>query len=253
MAEATNRSGLVPEAQAATMALVEQAEAEAAEAEALAVAARTRARAIALRRKAQAKVVHKEETAAEAPAQIGVSAGAGETNNAAALSRRLRLRAGRASRAVSVAAVVVIGGLLSASGYMMWHHHGAVEQRQRSAAFVAAAKQCVVNMTSFDFTRAEKDVQRVIDSSTGGFRDDFRKQAKDFSSAVKRSKVITEGTVKSAAVESMNRDSAVVLVSATSRVTNSAGVKEQPRGWRLRVTVTQDRGQIKMSKLVFVP
>jgi Mce-associated membrane protein len=249
MAEASNASDHAAEARADAMALVDQAEAEAAEAEALAVAARARSRAIALRRMAQANAGHKEETAAEAPAQ----AVAGETNNAAALSRRLRLRAPRVLTIVNAVAVAVISGLLSASGYMMWHHHGALEQRQRNAAFVAAAKQCVVNMTSFDFTRAEKDVQRVIDSSTGGFRDDFQKQAKDFSSAVERSKVITEGTVTSAAVESMNRDSAVVLVSATSRVTNSTGVKEQPRGWRLRVTVTQDRDQIKMSKLVFVP
>jgi Mce-associated membrane protein len=230
----------VKKARAAAMALAEQAEAEAVEAEALAVAARARARAVALRHKAHAKVAHKEETGT-CP------------NNMAAPTRRIRLRTPRASAAVSALAVVVICGLLGVSGYMVWHHHGAVEQRQRTSAFLAAAKQCVVNMTSFDFTRAKQDVQRVIDSSTGGFRDDFQKQAKDFSSAVERSKVITEGTVNSAAVESMNGDSAVVLVSATSRVTNSAGVKEEPRGWRLRVTVTRDGDQIKMSKLVFVP
>ena len=45
--------------------------------------------------------------------------------------------------------------------------------------------------------------------------------------------MITEVTVNAAAVESMTNDTAVVLVSATSRVTNSAGAKQEPRSWRL--------------------
>lgn len=66
-------------------------------------------------------------------------------------------------------------------------------------------------------------------------------------------KVVTEGTVNATAVESMNEHSAVVLVAATSRVTNSAGAKDEPRAWRLKVTVTEEGGQYKMSKVEFVP
>ena len=247
MAETDNSSSDAGNPRAAAMAMAEQAEADAAEAEAVAVAAHARARAIALRHKAQAAAGREEDTTTQAPAPIG------EISNGAALKRRLRLRAPRARTAVGGVLLAVICSLLSVSGYMMWRHHGVVEKRHRTATFAAAATQCVVNMTSFDFTRAKKDVQRVIDSSTGGFRDDFQKQANEFSSAVERSKVVTEGTVTAVAVESMGKDSAVVLVSAISRVTNSEGVKEDPRGWRLRVTVTQDGDQIKMSKLMFVP
>jgi Mce-associated membrane protein len=70
---------------------------------------------------------------------------------------------------------------------------------------------------------------------------------------VEQSKVVTEGTVNAAGIESMAEHSALVLVSATSRVTNSAGAKDEPRQWRLRVTVTEDGGQYKMSKVEFVP
>jgi Mce-associated membrane protein len=65
--------------------------------------------------------------------------------------------------------------------------------------------------------------------------------------------VITEVTVNSTAVESMTNDSAVVLVSASSRVTNSAGAQQEPRSWRLSVNLQRDGGQIKMSKVEFVP
>ena len=99
-----------------------------------------------------------------------------------------------------------------------------------AAAFAAGARQGVINMTSLDFNRAKQDVQRVIDSSTGQFRDDFQQRAGDFTKVVEESKVVTEGTVNAAAVESMDDHSALVLISATSRITNSAGAKDEPPG-----------------------
>jgi Mce-associated membrane protein len=70
---------------------------------------------------------------------------------------------------------------------------------------------------------------------------------------VEQSKVVTEGTVNATAVESMTGDSAVVLVQATSKVTNSAGANQEPRSWRFSITVTRDGGQLKMSKVEFIP
>lgn len=215
------------------LALAEQAEAEAAEAEALAAAARARARAIRLRREAEAEA--KAETPAEAPAE-DTEAETTETDDAApepaepaespTATAPPRRWARITARALAVAAIIAICGLLGASGYMMWHHHTVVAQRQRDAAFVAAARQGVVNMMSLDFHKAKEDVQRVIDSSTGEFRDDFQKRAADFTSVVEQSKVVTEGTAKTTGIESTGKDSAVVLVLANERVTNSAGAKE---------------------------
>ncbi len=156
------------------------------------------------------------------------------------------------SATAKVAAVVLICLFALASGIMLWKDHDATDREQRAANFVAGATQGVVNMTSLDFNRAKEDVQRVLDSSTGQFRDDFGQRAKDFTAVVEQSKVVTQGTVTAAAVESMDEHSASVLVSATSRITNSAGAKDEPRMWRLRVTVTEEGGQYKMSKLDFV-
>jgi Mce-associated membrane protein len=151
-----------------------------------------------------------------------------------------------------VAAITLICAFVGATGYMLWYERQASERHQRAASFVAGAKQGVVNMTSLDFNRAKDDVQRLLDSSTGEFRDDFQQRAKDFVSVVEQSKVVTQGTINATAVESMNAHSASVLVAATSRITNAAGAKDEPRVWRLRVTVTEEGGQYKMSKLEFV-
>jgi Mce-associated membrane protein len=151
------------------------------------------------------------------------------------------------------AVILLICAFVGASGWMMWQRHEISEHNQRVANFLAGARQGVVNMTSLDFNRAKEDVQRVIDSSTGQFRDDFQQRAKDFMTVVEQSKVVTQGTVNAAAVQSVDGNSALVLVAATSRITNAAGAKDEPRNWRLKVTVTEDGGQYKMSKVEFVP
>jgi Mce-associated membrane protein len=178
-----------------------------------------------------------------------VTAAEGQSGSA---RRRRRLPSLSLSAISKAAAIILICALGGATGYMMWQDHEASERAQRAANFVAGARQGIINMTSLDFNRAKEDVQRVIDSSTGSFRDDFQQRAKDFTSVVEQSKVVTQGTVSSAALESMDEHSASVLILATSKITNAAGAKDEPRVFRLRVTVTEDGGQFKMSKVDFV-
>ncbi len=150
-------------------------------------------------------------------------------------------------------AVVCTAALITLSVLMVMDHRHQAAEQQRRAEYAAAGRQSVVTLMSLDFNKAKDDVQRIIDNSTGQFRDDFKNQADDFIKVAQDSKVITEVTVNATAVESMTNDSAVVLVSASSRVTNSAGAKQEPRSWRLSVNLKRDGGQIKMSKVEFVP
>jgi len=221
---------MTPKSRAEAMALVAVAEAEAAEAEALATAARARARAARLR----GETLGLDENADESPRRRSWTA---KMPWAAPLAKSLT--------------VILILGLAWASGYMLLKQEQATRQQQRTAAFVAGAKQGVISLTSLDFNRAREDVQRVIDSSTGQFKDQFQERAADVTRVVQESKTITEGTVNGAAVESMDEHSAKVLVSATSRVTNKP--KDEPQTWRLKVTVADDGGQYKMSNVEFVP
>jgi len=262
------------------MALLEEAEAEAAEAEAEAAAARARARVARLRRMALAEAAAETETetAVETqPADADNEAdetvefsdtvtdtdtdtdeeSSAETSRAAAADSipatgRRRVRSLPLSALSKVAAIILICAFAAAAGYMMWQVHDANERAQRAANFVAGARQGVINLFSLDFNRAKQDVQRVIDSSTGQFKDDFEQRAKDFASVVEQSKVVSQGAVRSAALESINEHSASVLILATSKITNAAGAQDEPRAFRLRVTVTEDGGQYKMSKVDFV-
>jgi Mce-associated membrane protein len=159
------------------------------------------------------------------------------------------------STVTTVLAVLLILAALSGSVYMVKHHRDTVRRRQQVAEFAAAARQGVVTLTSLNFNNAKQDIQRIVDDSTGTFRDDLLKMADDFNKVVEQSKVVEQGTVQAAAVdlESMTNDSAVVYVASTSEVTNAAGAKQDPRNYRLIVTVTRDGDQLKLSKVEFVP
>jgi Mce-associated membrane protein len=153
---------------------------------------------------------------------------------------------------LTAATIVVICALLGASGWMAWHHHKTMQEREQSAAFISTARQGIINLTSLDFKKSKEDVQRILDSATGEFRDQFQKTAEDFASVVKDTKAVAEGSVAAAAVESRTNDSAVVLILANERVTNVAGAKDQPRTFRFRVSVVRDGDQLKLSKVEFV-
>ena len=272
------------------LALAEEAEAEAAEAEALAAAARARARAIRLRRQAQeaeGEAAAEIEANADAPEVASPDAPQGDTetsdvvaaptqaspvdaNNsdteaikkdiaeepaeAEPAGKRRRWRAGRILKTLAAAiAIACTAALITLSVLMILNHRHQEADQQRRAQYAAAARQSVVTLMSLDYNKAKEDVQRIIDNSTGTFRDDFKNQADDFIKVTQESKVVTEVNVNTTAVESMSDDSAVVLVSASSRVTNAAGAKQEPRSWRLSVDVKRDGDQLKMSKVEFVP
>lgn len=107
--------------------------------------------------------------------------------------------------------------------------------------------------TSLEFSKPQEGVQRIIDHSTGPFRDDFQARADDFTKTVQESGVVTHGTVNASAIESMTDDSAVVVLAATSQVPNANRTQQDPRMWRLSVTVQKAGDQIKMSRVEFVP
>jgi Mce-associated membrane protein len=166
-----------------------------------------------------------------------------------------RLHRPRWSTVAAALAVVVILVALSGSVYMVLDHRHATQQRQHAAEFAAAARQGVVTLTSMDFNNAKDGVQRIADDSTGTFKDDFLKMADDFIKVVEQSKVVSQGSVQAAAVDldTMTDNSAVVLVASTSEITNAAGAKQDPRTYRLIVTIARDGKQLKMSKVEFVP
>jgi Mce-associated membrane protein len=171
----------------------------------------------------------------------------------AALAGLATTRPTRATLIAAATAVLLIAAVV-VNAVLFFQHRSAVDEQKRLDAFVVAARQGVVNMTSIDHTRAKADVDRVLAQSTGDFKADFLKRSRDFVDVVQKSQVTTKGQVSEAGVEKVNPDgSVVVLVASTSKVTNAAGAKDEDRSWRLRVTMVAGKAGPKMAKVEFVP
>ncbi|MFM9034882.1 MAG: hypothetical protein ACKOQ4_11455, partial [Mycobacterium sp.] len=152
-----------------------------------------------------------------------------------------------------VPAALLTGAGLALAGLMLWQHGQVAAQRDEDRRFVDAARDGVTALLSIDHTRARDDVQRVLDLSTGNFHDDFQRSADDFIKTAVDSKAVTSGTVNAAALDSVDGDRAVVLLAATSKVSNANGANQDPRPFRMSVTVTRDGDTCKMSDVEFVP
>lgn len=208
--------------------------AEAAEEEALAVAARARSRAQSIRRLVEPS---------------------GGENDSAELAEpgRVRARGRRRWLLAGVLAVLCSVVMLTASGYLVWTHRQIEQQMRNQAEFEAAAKQAVVTLMSIDFNDPRAAVRRIAENSTDPFRAELLGAADDFVKMATDAKVTTTAMANTAAVKSATSESAVVLVAASSTVTDAAGAQQAPRNWRLSVGLERDGDRIKMSSVDFLP
>jgi len=213
--------------------VAELAEAEAAEADARAQAVAARARADEAR----------EDAADDGPAD-DLTTTAPEPG---ARRPRIAQTAGLALAALLTAAALIL------TAVMLWQHGKVAAQRAGDRRFVDAARDGITALLTIDHTRAQADVQRVMDLSTGQFHDDFARSANDFVKTAEDSKAVTSGSVNVAALEKVEGDQAVVLIAATSEVTNISGARRDPRPFRISVTVTRQGDECKMSDVEFVP
>jgi Mce-associated membrane protein len=156
----------------------------------------------------------------------------------------------RLALAVGLAAALAIGGCDGWLGYGAYRLHGEDQLRQE---FLAVGKQGALNLTTIDFTKADADVQRVLDSSTGEFYNDFSKRAPAFIDVVKQAHSKTQGTVTEAGLERVERDQAQVLVAVTVNTSTDSAQEQQPRPWRLRIGVQKVGDGAKVSNVEFVP
>lgn len=228
------RAGVLPAQETNSVADTD----DVATAEARAEAAR--ARATQLRNQAEA-------------ADKGGPSGAEEAAESESTPPRRRLRRPSRKALAAAGAMLVICASLTASGYVVWHHREVVEQRRRTAEFAAVARNGIVTMMSIDPGKAREDMQRFADDTTGVFKVGFLMGAEDLVKAIEQSKISTKATVKAVAVQSMTNDSALVLVAAKSEMTKPGDAKPNSRILRAVVAIQRDGGQLKISRVEFVP
>lgn len=176
-------------------------------------------------------------------------AAAGE-DDAQAAATKPRMSHVRLATILGVVLVLALGGLTGWLGYQAYQSHQAEQQRN---LFLQVGRQGALNLTTIDWETAEADVQRILDSATGTFYDDFQQRSAPFVEVVKQAQSKSVGEVTEAGLESESGNEGQVLVAVTVNTSNAGAPEQQPRSWRMRITVQKIDDQAKVSNVEFVP
>jgi Mce-associated membrane protein len=151
---------------------------------------------------------------------------------------------------VGILVAVVLAGLVGWLSYRFQVSHRDAERRD---LFIQVGKQAALNLTTIDYREADSDIKRILDGATGQFHDEFAQRSQPFVSVVKQAKSKSVGTITEAGLESQTPDAAQVLVAVSVKTSTADGAEQDPRAWRMRISVQKVGDQAKVSNVRFVP
>ncbi|MGZ0150918.1 hypothetical protein ACXJJ3_27950 [Kribbella sp. WER1] len=111
---------------------------------------------------------------------------------------------------------------------------------QRTGA-MKAARQLALDFTTYNYQTWDADSKRVIDDSTGQFKQEFQAGIDAVKTDVVSNKATSKGDVKEAGVVSSDKDSAQVLVIVNAVVTNTASTTGTERRYRIKLDMVKEK------------
>jgi Mce-associated membrane protein len=156
----------------------------------------------------------------------------------------------RLATLLGVLAVVALGGVVGWLGFQTYQLR---QEQQQRELFLRMGRQGAVNLTTIDWQNVNHDIQRILDSATGPFYEDFSKRSQPFIDVVKKVQSKSVGTVTEAGLESVSANEARVLVAVSVKTSNLGAEDQPPRAWRMRIDVQKVDDGAKVSNVLFVP
>jgi Mce-associated membrane protein len=159
-------------------------------------------------------------------------------------------RLGRGWLVGIAAALVLLAGGVGAGGYLaLRSHQDSQATARRDADAVEAAKDCVGATQAPDITAMAASAQKIIECGAGAFRSQAILYSGLLVEAYQAANAHVQVSDLLAAVERNNNDGSVeILVPLRVKVSNAES-QNQEAGYRLRVTMVQDEGKYRISKL----
>ena len=151
-----------------------------------------------------------------------------------------------------VAGLVAVLSLGALSGWLGYRAHQSQQAKTERELYLQVARQGALNLTTIDYQHADADIQRILDSATGQFHDEFAQRSGPFVDAVKRAQSTSEGTVTEAGLESVAGDEAQAIVAVSVKTSVAGAPEQQPRSWRMRLTVEKSGADVKVANVGFV-
>ncbi|BBX27696.1 Mce protein [Mycolicibacterium alvei] len=148
--------------------------------------------------------------------------------------------------------VLIVAVLTGLAGWLGFRTQQSDNEAARRDLFLQVGRQSAVNLTTIDWQSADSDVQRILNGATGSFYDDFANRSQPFIEVVKQARSQSVGTVTAAGIESASADAAQILVSVEVKTSNAGVPEQEPRAWRMRISVQKVDDHAKVSNVEFV-
>lgn len=152
---------------------------------------------------------------------------------------------------LAAAAVLVLALVVGATFAALAARSGSQDEDLR-AQYTQTARQAVINLTTIRADSAKEDIDRILAVASGEFKNEFDGRVDPFMDVVKQAKVVSTGEVVESGIESVDENSAKVLVAAKQMVSNTGSAEPQSRQYRFRITVSKGDSGMTVSKVEFV-
>jgi len=150
------------------------------------------------------------------------------------------------------AAAVLVLALVVGAGFAAFAARSGSQDEDLRAQYTQTARQAVINLTTIRADSAKEDIDRILSVASGEFKNEFDGRVDPFMDVVKQAKVVSTGEVVESGIESVDENSAKVLVAAKQMVSNTGSAEPQSRQYRFRITVSKGDSGMTVSKVEFV-
>ncbi|MFI0484163.1 hypothetical protein [Actinomadura sp. 9N215] len=159
----------------------------------------------------------------------------------------------RQALAIVIALSAVVIALAVASGWLGVVTLQNRDEADQKAKATQSARQMGVNLMSLSATTAQRDLDRIVDGTTGDLKNKLASQSKAFMDQVTKHKATSTVSDVDAALVSIDDDSAEVMVSLNGTVTNDKVKNGTPQGYRYQMDLTRVDDRWLVSGLEVVP
>ena len=153
---------------------------------------------------------------------------------------------------LSVVVYVVLAGLVVATVLVGLQLRSVSHRDDTRDAVVSAARQQAVNLLSIDYRTATRDLQRIIDGSTGDEQRIYKGQLDAFPGVLKQTKSVSTGSVVAAGLVSQHGDNAEVALAVNQTVVSPAAKGQVNTSRRMVLDLARVHGRWLVSKQTFV-
>jgi Mce-associated membrane protein len=147
---------------------------------------------------------------------------------------------------------VVLAGLVVATVLVGLHLRAVANRDDARQAVVAAARQQAVDLLTIDYRTATRDLQRIIDGSTGDQQRLYRDQLTAFPGVLRQTKSVSTGQVIAAGLVSYGHGKAEVAVAVNQSVRSAAANGQVNTARRMVLDLVRVHGRWLVSKQTFV-